>query len=90
MRKTVFFLVALVFPNPAESSIHFRFFLPQAASLELKLYDLQGKMLRQQSMGRFSPGKQQLSLELNDLSPGIYGYTLKAGEWTSRGRLVKK
>jgi hypothetical protein len=57
-----------VFPNPSTGKIQVRFARPQTSSAGLRLYDLSGKLVFQQSLIRT---EDQL-LFLPELSPGVY------------------
>ncbi len=73
-----------VFPNPAND--YAQFVLPESTtgSVQLRLFDLHGRMIRQTS---WSGPSERVSLQ--GLESGIYLYELRGAGWTSSGRLAK-
>lgn len=68
------------FPNPFHTSTTIRYELPEAAYVELTVYDIQGRQRalltqREQPAGRYS-----LAFDATNLSSGLYFYRLQAGE----------
>ncbi|RMG67318.1 MAG: hypothetical protein D6715_05085 [Calditrichaeota bacterium] len=82
-----------VFPNPFNSRTRFRLVLPDRQRVRLRLFDVQGRLVRQIYDGYLSAGEHQLALNGDDLASGIYLYlleVLQAGRPVGRfpGKLV--
>lgn len=77
-------------PNPANQEARMTFTLKQSAHVSLECQNLQG-----QHQGTFLPGRQypagehETMIDLSELSPGIYFFTLRAGNRTIVRRLVR-
>jgi len=71
-------------PNPA-STPGVRFSLPEAASVELSIFDLSGRLF-DVLKDEYSSGYS--SILLDDLSPGIYFCRMISGDFTAIGRFV--
>jgi hypothetical protein len=78
-----------VFPNPFQSHLNFGFYLNTAETVELTLYDQQGRRIFSQS-ALLSSGKQTITFDTHelDLKPGLYIYHLQAGIETMTGKVV--
>lgn len=63
------------YPNPFNPSTVISFSLPEAAQLELKVFNLLGNVV-QESQGSFSAGMQNLSISLADQPSGVYMYRI--------------
>lgn len=65
----------LVYPNPVDDIVNVAANLPSGGTLQLRVYDLNGKMLNQKEMAIHS-GKESTSLRFAHLASG--SYVLKA------------
>lgn len=68
-----------IYPNPAQSSIHVQFSSPLTTQLPLQIYDLQGRLIREET---FQSGQSQHQLAVEKLSPGLY--LLAIGQFVER------
>lgn len=78
-------------PNPFTPATDIRFVLATASAIELKIYDVGGRMVRTVAEGRFEAGTHALRWDGRaergeDLAPGVYYYELV----TPEGRQAKK
>ncbi|MBK8921100.1 MAG: T9SS type A sorting domain-containing protein [Saprospirales bacterium] len=73
-----------VFPNPATDQVRFEFPDHTGNTVRLRLFDLQGRLVRQTS---WSGGAGRLSLE--GLASGVYLYELSGEGWKTSGRLAR-
>jgi photosystem II stability/assembly factor-like uncharacterized protein len=66
------------YPNPVTSgaAVTLNYTLESAASLTLRVQDLLGRTVSEQSIGRLSPGEHSHSIPTQSLKPGMYFYTL--------------
>jgi hypothetical protein len=77
-----------VFPNPASSNISVGFDLNSKTDVQLRIFDLTGKLMVSENFGSLSTGHQQLEVEVNSLSKGTYLLQIIAGEQTGSAKLV--
>jgi hypothetical protein len=78
----------MVSPNPASNVAHFRFELEKPEYVLCKLYNNVGDAVRTYQWGTLTGSTQDLTVELNDLPAGNYGYVLHVGDQVRTGRLV--
>lgn len=75
--------VSLVFgnyPNPAADQTRIYFELAQTATVNLKVIDLQGKIILEPIQNqRLQEGRSEVEISIESLSPGIYLYRLSTG-----------
>lgn len=76
------------FPNPFNARTTFTLSLPLPSAVSLKVYSLEGKLVRVQDFGMMSSGIHPLSIDAGDLPSGIYIVRLLAGEWNQSLKLV--
>lgn len=74
------------YPNPFNASTIIRFSLKYESDVEIKFYDLSGRVIFKSISSKYSAGEHQLMVDLKDLSSGIYMYSLK----TKNSLLTKK
>lgn len=67
------------FPNPAAQETTIAFTLPEAASVELVLLDVQGKVVSRVLAGEYPAGSYRVPVRLTALAPGVYLYRVRAG-----------
>ena len=72
--------VAQNYPNPFNQNSTITVTLDQAASLSLEVTNLAGQQVLLQERGKVSAGNHIFQLEAADFTPGIYFYTVKAGD----------
>ncbi len=61
-----------VFPNPIADAATIAFYLPVASQVELKVFELTGKMVSSQSYDELQSGNQSLFFNRDQLPAGIY------------------
>lgn len=66
------FCVSNNYPNPFNPSTKFNFDIPSQQDLTIKLYDLNGKLVKQIASQEFLPGSYQLYIDFSNYSSGIY------------------
>ncbi len=76
-------------PNPASNIITFQYFLPKSVVAEIKIYDLQGKIIREINGGNIS-GLITKQINISDLPTGIYYLTLNADGITRTKKIIKE
>jgi hypothetical protein len=75
-------------PNPFRESTTIGFYLPEASSTSLKVYDLSGRVLRMIKQD-LPAGKHQIVLQRTDLAGnGLLYYTLTAGAYSATKKMI--
>ncbi|MEM6318670.1 MAG: T9SS type A sorting domain-containing protein [Bacteroidota bacterium] len=74
-------------PNPFLHSTIITVELPKATTTEVVIHDHFGKVIRTVKVD-FEKGSNQLELNRNQLSAGVYYYTVKAGKFTATKRML--
>lgn len=77
-----------VHPNPTSSTLKFGLDLPQEKEVEIKVYDLSGRLIRNDYIGTVQTGKQSVEMNYFDLAEGTYMFVLQAGDKRYNGRFV--
>jgi hypothetical protein len=70
-------------PNPFSSVSTIAYQLEKAGTVSLSVYDVTGKMIAEQSAGTQSAGQHTFEFNADNLSAGVYYYSIKVGENTS-------
>jgi len=73
------FEVSQNYPNPVNGQTYFTVTLSQGADLSLEVYSLTGQMVNTANYGYKTAGTHTLAINANDLTPGIYFYTVSTG-----------
>ncbi|MGB0931368.1 MAG: T9SS type A sorting domain-containing protein, partial [Chitinophagales bacterium] len=69
-----------LFPNPLQSHSNLEIVLNETTDLTLRIFDLQGQMVRQQSLGEMTARKHSIRIEKRDLRTGMYLVMLQSGK----------
>ncbi len=75
-------------PNPFNPSARISYYLSQKTDVSLRLYNLQGKIVRELAGGMMSAGSHTVKVESGKLASGIYMCELRAGVLAKRLKLV--
>ncbi|MBR9919374.1 MAG: T9SS type A sorting domain-containing protein [Bacteroidetes bacterium] len=77
-------------PNPFTVSTTISFELKEAADMELRVYDVFGKLVSVEQAS-FTAGSQEMIYENANLTPGMYVYTLFAdGLFAGSGKMIRQ
>lgn len=79
-----------VYPNPFSESLFIELDSKKSGNLNFQLFDITGRMLRNESYDISSMENQILEINTNLLKKGIYFYKLKMNDDFSSGKLVKE
>ncbi len=71
-----------IYPNPVNDMLNVEFNLTKSSNVELKVYDLLGKVVYENLEGFNQSGSKNYSLRLGDLHSGIYLLKLNVGGQT--------
>ncbi|RPI14527.1 MAG: T9SS C-terminal target domain-containing protein [Ignavibacteriae bacterium] len=64
------------YPNPFNSSTAIEYYISKSGDYNLKLYDIQGKEVKQLISGELKSGSYKTTLNSDNLSSGVYFYLL--------------
>jgi hypothetical protein len=93
-RPTRLFFLGQNEPNPCQSATSFRFGLEREAPVVLRIFDVDGRLVRTLWQGRLSGGEHTLEWgghsDQGHLVPaGVYFYTLQADEQTATRKMLR-
>jgi hypothetical protein len=77
----------IVYPSPATDNIVFEIGLPNDAEVNLELYDYSLRKVETILNEKLNKGTHIVSLNSNNLSPGIYFYKITAGDFVKSGKI---
>ncbi len=76
------------YPNPASYSTSISFYINAGANVNLKILDLDGKVVKQ-LMNEFKPmGEHRILVDLRDIKSGMYFYQIDAGMLKDTKKLI--
>jgi hypothetical protein len=76
------------YPNPFNPITTLRFSLPEAARVNLSVYDISGCPVAELVNGWRQAGSHEVTFDGSELASGIYIYHLEAGEYSASGKMV--
>lgn len=76
------------FPNPFSRSTEIAYELTSGSEVSFEVMDLTGRKVMEINKGMMPAGKHTYTLETNNLDPGVYFYTLKAGSFVQTKQMV--
>lgn len=77
------------YPNPFNPTTNIAFDLPQSSNVSLKLYNLQGQLVRKLLTGQeVSAGRHTVELVATGLATGVYIYRIEAANFTADRKLL--
>lgn len=77
-----------VYPVPFSSDLTFEFSMEKACNVTVNIVDISGRTVKIFN-GSFDYGTHQVTMDLESIEAGSYFYTIKAGEKSNTGHLVK-
>ncbi len=80
----------MVYPNPFTDETNFKYSLNKSAVVNLKITDMEGRIIRTLVSEEQSMGEYTYQLNANNLSKGIYFYQFIAGNTSLNGKLIIK
>ena len=72
-----------MYPNPVRDAAKVCFELNSNATVNYQVYDMSGRMVKAESLGNYTEGKYEVSVNMNGLAKGAYVLRLNAGSRTS-------
>jgi len=77
-----------IFPNPSSDNINVSFDLSDNSNVQLKVFDLSGKLMYSRNINSLSKGNQKVEVKVDSFSRGTYLLQLISGNKTSTAKLV--
>jgi hypothetical protein len=75
------------FPNPTNGTATVKFSLGKSENVNITLYNALGQPVQSVANGNFPMGPNSVGINANSLKPGIYFYTITAGQFTKTLKL---
>lgn len=75
-------------PNPFNPTTTIRFQMPQAGLVNLKVYDMAGRLVATLVNGMREAGGHEVTFDGSNLSSGVYLYSLTAGAYSATGKMI--
>ena len=79
----------VIFPNQTSTTLNVRYILPKEDELTIALFDMQGKLILQKSLGKQVSGEQQQTLDVSNLPEGSYVCHIKGQHQTVTKTVIK-
>jgi hypothetical protein len=76
------------YPNPFNLSTVIGYNLSRPASVQIDIYDVQGRKLRSLTPGNQTPGHYKVTWEAEEVASGIYFYKIQAGDNTQTKKML--
>ncbi len=77
-----------VWPNPAADKVNLAFNMATSSDATLEIFDMEGKLVLSKNLGRIPSGEQKLTIDLPDVSPGLYFLQLKSKGFRKTHKLL--
>lgn len=75
-------------PNPARGQVNFKYQLPKAAKVDIKVYNVLGQMVKTFDRGVQDPGYYSLKWSDANVAEGVYFIRLQAGNYQATRKFV--
>ncbi len=77
-------------PNPAVNTARFDVSLKEATTVSVALTNMMGQTVKTLPARTMQAGSNSVSINVNDLTPGVYFYTVEAGNETITKKMIVK
>lgn len=77
------------YPNPADETLNLEFILEEANNVGVQIIDINGKVVITKGKTDYNIGQQNLKINVNSLSSGIYTVRLRIGEKHYYDKFIK-
>jgi hypothetical protein len=74
------FTVSQNFPNPFNARTKINFALPEAANVNIAIYNIAGQLVKNMDLGYMPAGHQTVNWNASNVSSGVYFYKVSAGD----------
>jgi len=76
------------YPNPCTDILNFSYNLESTSDVQLSIQDVTGKTIKLKNFPDQSAGNQLLDIDVSELNPGVYVYSLSSDDRRSTGKVV--
>lgn len=76
------------YPNPFNPSTTIEFALPKAVKVQLRIYDVLGRVVGTLVNEQLQPGKYEIKFEARDLPTGMYFYRFQADNFVETRKML--
>ncbi|MBN2092666.1 C10 family peptidase, partial [candidate division KSB1 bacterium] len=76
------------FPNPFNEDTQIHFYLPETQSVEISIYDCQGRLVNRPTDQIFQAGHHQFHFDARLLSSGVYFYQIKTQKFLLARKMI--
>lgn len=80
----------LVYPNPTLNEAYLQFDLSTTTPVAFEIYNIQGKLITSQKLGKMTAGRHRISLGAEVLANGNYIVNLDAGKASGIAKFIKQ
>ncbi|WP_258104539.1 family 16 glycosylhydrolase [Marinoscillum sp. MHG1-6] len=78
-----------IYPNPVDKDLNIRFVLEEDAQLKMRLFDLNGRTVRQRMPSTLISGEHEVMIDMSDQNSGIYFVEITLNEKSAVYRIFK-
>jgi hypothetical protein len=82
------FSVSQNYPNPTDGLTKVAIESVEATNFNLTIIDLTGRVIAMESLGKLDAGRHIHTIDASNFAPGIYFYTVSAGELSITKKLI--
>lgn len=82
-------LLPLAYPNPVQSELIIKFLISKKSDVLFSIYNLTGTQISAKEQPGLSEGTYSTKIDVQNLKPGIYLYSIKTNEQVISGKFVK-
>jgi len=79
-----------VIPNPSDGKQLLRFRLPASTDMQIKVFDMAGKLVADRKSDRLSPGDQEVTLDWPGSRPGQYQLMLQTKDFSVTKKIIRR
>ncbi|MBT6005510.1 MAG: T9SS type A sorting domain-containing protein [Prolixibacteraceae bacterium] len=79
-----------LYPNPVNDKFTISFIVETQTKVELKLYDISGKLIKTTDIGMYNNGQHNVNSDISFLNSGVYLLEVNLNERSQKYKLVKK
>lgn len=76
------YVLGNIFPNPAENNATLEFTLPKTENVKVEVYNVVGQLVNTVANGTYASGTHTVNINAENMKPGVYVYTITAGNFT--------
>lgn len=86
--ETAVLTASHAWPNPATEQVHLNYYLPNAAAVDVRVCDINGRVVLRKSLGTRPVGNSVFTWDVRDAGPGTYILQLVSGGVSRLERVV--